>query len=64
MVKYVGLTKRQLAFQWIYLVCDDDFAFQGHCMGVFAQVKDNLALYSINVHYMAHQTNLVMMVLF
>jgi hypothetical protein len=60
----VGLIKGQLTFQWIYLVCDDDFAFQGHCMGVLAQVKDNLALYLINVHYMAHQTNLVAMVLF
>jgi hypothetical protein len=33
-------------------------------MGVLAQVKDNLALYLINVHYTAHQTNLVVMVLF
>jgi hypothetical protein len=55
----VGLTKGQLAFQWIYLVCDDDFAFQGHLMGVPTQVKDNLTPYLINVHYMVHQTNLV-----
>jgi hypothetical protein len=33
-------------------------------MGVLAQVKDNLALYLINVHYKTHQSNLVMMVLF
>jgi hypothetical protein len=33
-------------------------------MGVPIQVKDNLALYLINMHYMAHQTNLVVMVLF
>ncbi len=62
-IKYVGLAKGQLTFQWIYLVCDDDFAFQGHCMGVHVQIKDTLPLYLMNVHYMVHQTNLVVMVL-
>jgi hypothetical protein len=37
--------------------------FQGHCISINTQVKENIAPYFIGVHYMAHQTNLTIVAL-
>lgn len=36
---------------------------QGYHINVITQVKENIAPYFIGVHYMAHQTNLAIVVL-
>jgi hypothetical protein len=37
--------------------------FQGHCIGITTQVKENTTPYFIGVHCMAHQTNLTIITL-
>jgi len=36
--------------------------FQGHHNGAITQVKEQIALYVLGVHSMAHQTNLIVLV--
>ncbi len=63
MGKYGGFTNFDMAFQWICLGCDGDLVFQGIWSKVITQTKEQIAPFLIGVHYVAHRTNLVILVL-
>ncbi len=63
MGKYGGLTNFDMASKWICLGCDNDYVFQGIWFGVITQTKEQTTPFLIGVHYVAHRTNLVILVL-
>ncbi len=63
MGRYVGFTNEAIASKLVYLGCNGDYVFQGIWIGVFIQTWEQIAPYLIGVHYVTHQTNLVILVL-
>jgi hypothetical protein len=55
---YRGLTNEAMACKWICLKCDGDFVFQG-----ITQMLKQITPYLINVHCVAHRTNLIVLML-
>jgi hypothetical protein len=62
MANYVGLTNKDMTSKWICFGCDGNVVFKGHHNGVITQVKEQIALYVLGVHFTAHQTNLIVLV--
>jgi len=58
-----GLTNFDMASKWIYLGCDGDSVFEGIQYGVITQTKEQITPFFIGVHYVAHQTNVAILVL-
>jgi hypothetical protein len=63
MGKYGGLTNEAMASKWVCFGCNGDYVFQGIRIGVITQIREQTTPYLINAHCVAHQTNLVVLVL-
>jgi hypothetical protein len=59
MAKYGGLLVETFGSRCVCIGCDKNFVFQIHYIKVTSQLKYYVILFLIGVHYMAHITNLV-----
>jgi hypothetical protein len=62
-IKYEEILNKNLCLRWVCLGCDEDYVFQGCDNWVTSQLTSIVVPFLIDVHCMAHQTNLLVVVL-
>jgi len=58
-----GLIKKETTKRLICFGVDGAYFFQGCCIGMTFQLKEKYVPYMMGLHYMAHRTNLVQVLL-
>jgi hypothetical protein len=63
MYEFGGLWLEEIVGKLVSISCDDNNVFQGHKTMVTLQFKDKVAPFVTKVHYFAHNTHLVVIIL-
>jgi hypothetical protein len=61
--EFGGLWLEKIVGKLVIISCDNNSVFQGHRTMMTLQFKDKVAPFVTKIHYLAHNTNLVLIIL-
>jgi len=61
MVTFEGLNAKQLGMKFISMGYDGSNVFDSARVGVTTQMKENVVLFMMRMHYFSYRTNLVLL---